>query len=76
MEPLSRKIKSAEMRIMINGLNFASHATMMAVKPLPPAVLVEMVWLAPDTARKPAMPHSAPEINMVRVMTLGTLMAA
>ena len=45
-------------------------------KPRPPAVLMEMVWLAPDTARKPAIPHTAPDTTMVRMMTWGTLMAA
>ena len=32
-----------EIRIIIKGLNFASQETMMAVKPRPPAVLVEIV---------------------------------
>ena len=76
MAPLSRKISSAEKRIITKELNLASHATMMAVKPRPPAVLMEMVWLAPDTARKPAIPHTAPDTTMVRMMTWGTLMAA
>ena len=33
------------------------------------AVLVEIVWLAPLTARKPAMPQIAPEMIIERMMT-------
>ena len=51
---------------MTKGLNLASQATMMAVKPRPPAVSVEMVWLAPETAMKPVKPQMAPERIMVR----------
>ena len=49
---------------------------MMAVKPRPPAVEVEMVWLAPETAMKPARPQMAPEMAMVRMVTFFTLMPA
>ena len=64
--PLSRNDSSAEIRIMTNGFILASHATMIAVKPRPPAVEVESVWLTAETARKPAKPHSAPDRAMVR----------
>ena len=76
MAPFSRKTISADISIITKGLNLASHATMIAVKPRPPAVLVEIVWLAPATAIKPARPQIAPEMHMVRMMTLRTLMAA
>ena len=49
---------------------------MMAVKPRPPAVEVEMVWLAPATAMKPARPQMAPEMAMVRIKTLDSRMPA
>ena len=52
---------------MIKGFIFASQATMMAVKPRPPAVLVEMVRETADTARKPAKPQMAPDRAMVRI---------
>ena len=39
---------------MTKELNWASQATIMS-KARPPAV-VEIVWLAPDTARNPAIP--------------------
>ena len=51
-------------------------ATMMAVKPCPPAVLVEIVWSLPATIRNPARPQMAPEISMVRTRTQRTLMPA
>ena len=57
-------------------LNLAIQATMIAVKPRPPAVLTEMVWSAPATPTMPATPHTAPEISMVRMMTRRTLMPA
>ena len=41
-----------------------------------PAVLVEMVWLAPETSMKPARPHIAPEMAIVRRMTFLTEMPA
>ena len=64
------------MRIITNVLNCASQATMIAVKPRPPAVEVEMVWLTPATSMKPAMPQMAPEMAMVRMVTFLTLMPA
>lgn len=45
--PRSKKTIKKEIKIMTKALNLASHATMMAVKPLPLAVAVEMVWLTP-----------------------------
>ena len=47
-------------------LNFAIHATMMAVNPRPFAVDVEMVCAEPLTRMNPAIPQIAPEIAMVR----------
>ena len=55
------------MRIITKGFILASQATMMAVKPRPPAVLVEMVRDTAETARKPAKPQIAPEMAMVRM---------
>ena len=51
-----------ETATIINVLNLESHATMIAVNPRPPAVAVEIVWLAPLTITKPAIPQIAPEI--------------
>ena len=67
MAPLLRKVSRAEISSMTKGFIFASQATMMAVKPRPPAVLMEMVWETADTARKPAKPQTAPEMAMVRI---------
>ena len=36
---------------MAKGFSLPSHATMMAVKPRPPARPVEMVWPAPLASR-------------------------
>ena len=63
--PLLRKTMRAEISIIVKVLNLASQATMIAVNPRPPAVEVDMVWLAPDTATKPARPQMAPEMAMV-----------
>ena len=41
--PRSRKMRKNENTSMIIGLNFESHATMIAVKPKPPAVDGEIV---------------------------------
>ena len=49
---------------------------MMAVKPRPPALVVEMVWSLPATIRKPQRPQIAPEISIVRTVTRRTLMPA
>ena len=54
MAPFSRNTRRKAIRTITKVLNWASQATMMAVKPRPPAVLVEMVWLEPATAMKPA----------------------
>ena len=43
VEPFSKKASRKEVRIMVIGLNLASHATMIAVNPLPPAVSLEIV---------------------------------
>ena len=53
-----------------------SHATMIAVNPRPPAVAVEIVWLAPLTITKPAIPQIAPEIAIVRIITFFTWIPA
>jgi hypothetical protein len=37
------------------------------VKPLPPAVLVDIVWLAPATAIKTRKPQTAPDISIVLI---------
>ena len=55
------------------GLNLASHETIMAVKPIPPAKFLEIVWLVPETRRKPASPQMPPESTIVRIMTFLTL---
>lgn len=60
MDPCCINTRNADTKIIANGLNFDIHATMMAVNPRPPAVLVEIVWLAPLTIRQPAIPQIAP----------------
>ena len=61
------------MTAIAHTLNFASHATIIAVKPRPPAVLVEIVWEEPLTRINPAIPAIPPEIPTVRTMTFPTL---
>ena len=53
--PFCINTKKKDTRIMAKGLNLLSQETMMAVNPRPPAVLVEIVWLAPLTMINPAM---------------------
>ena len=74
--PCSINTMPKETATMINVLNLESHATIMAVKPRPPAVAVEIVWLAPLTITKPAIPQIAPEIAMVRTITFFTWIPA
>ena len=64
------------MTAIAHTLNFASHATIIAVKPRPPAVLVEIVWEEPLTRINPAIPAIQPEIPTVRTMTFPTLIPA
>ena len=74
--PFCMNTRKNDTRTMANALNLLSQDTMMAVNPLPPAVLVEMVWLAPLTMMKPAMPQMAPDRAMVRIITFFTLIPA
>ncbi len=74
--PFCMNTRKKDTRIMANALNLLSHDTMIAVNPRPPAVLVDMVWLAPLTMIKPAMPQIAPDRAMVRRITLFTLIPA
>ena len=60
--PFSRKTIRREVSIMKTGLNFASHETIIAVKPLPPAVSLLSEWSVPATSKNPAIPQIAPEI--------------
>ena len=61
---------------MVKVLNFDIQATIIAVNPRPPAVLVEIVWLEPQTISHPANPQIAPEIAIVRMITFLTLIPA
>lgn len=74
--PFCMNTRKKDTRIITKVLNLLSQETMMAVKPLPPAVLVEMVWLAPPTMIKPAIPQIAPDSAMVRRITRFTLIPA
>ena len=74
--PFCMNTRKNETRIMANALNLLSQETMMAVKPRPPAVLVEMVWLAPLTMINQAIPQMAPDKAMVRRITFFTLIPA
>lgn len=47
-------------------LNLESHALMIKLNPRPPAVAVEIVWLAPLTITKPAIPQIA-QSTIVRI---------
>ena len=71
--PLERKTTSKEVKIIKIGLNLASQETRMAVKPLPPAVALLIVWLMPATRRNPVMPQIKPDKTKVRMMTFFTL---
>lgn len=74
--PFCMNTRKKDTRIITKVLNLLSQETMMAVKPLPPAVLVEMVWLAPPTMIKPAIPQIEPDSAMVRRITRFTLIPA
>jgi len=74
--PFCMNTRKKDTRIITKVLNLLSQETIMAVKPLPPAVLVEIVWLAPPTMIKPAIPQIAPDRAMVRRITRFTLMPA
>ena len=58
------------------GLSWASHATMMAVKPTPPATPAASVLFAPVAWTMPAIPATAPLRNMVRSTILLTFIPA
>ena len=64
------------MMIIANALSCESHATVMAVKPLPAATVSDSVMFAPDATMKPTRPQIAPERNIVRIMILPTFMPA
>lgn len=74
--PFCINTRKKETSIITKVLNLLSQDTMMAVKPLPPAVLVDIVWLAPQTMMKPAIPQMAPDSAMVRRITFFTLIPA
>ena len=68
--------RNADTRSIPSGLRLAIHATMMAVKPLPPAVDVDIVWLAPLTMTAPARPQIPEDMSIVRITTFLTLIPA
>ena len=70
--PACRKAIRKAVRIIYIGLNFASHDTIMAVNPLPPAVVVVIVWFVPPTRSKPAIPQIAPDKIIVLIITFFT----
>ena len=75
--PLSRKITNTEMTTISPVLNFASHATIIAVNPYPPAVLEEEIeWSCPATVIIPQTPQIIPERAIVRIITVFTLIPA
>ena len=61
---------------MAKGWSWASHATVMAVKPTPAATPAWRVLSAPEHTTKPTMPERAPERNMVRMTMRLTFMPA
>ena len=61
LAPRAIKIRRNVVRTIISGLNFASHETMIAVNPRPPAVVDEIAWDAQPTIIKPARPQITPE---------------
>ena len=71
--PRSRNTSRKDVNIIISGLNLANHDTMMAVNPLPSAVVEAMECDVPPTRRRPVRPHIAPDIAMVRMITFFTL---
>ena len=74
--PCCIKTRSSEITTMAIGLNLAIQATIIAVKPRPPAVLVEIVWLPPLTTTAPASPQIAPDKRTVLMITFFTLIPA
>ena len=71
--PFSRKTIMNAVRIIVMGLNFASHETMIAVNPLPSTVFEAIVWFVPLTRSRPAIPQIAPERMRVLIITFLTL---
>ena len=74
LAPRSRNTSRKLASTMKTGLNLASQDTMTAVKPRLSESEVVIVWSVPATSRKPARPHSAPEMSIVRMITRSTLM--
>ncbi len=64
------------MPTMAKALSWLSQATVMEVKPTPPATPSYSVLLAPEATINPTMPLMAPERNMVRIITRPTFMPA
>ena len=67
---------STETISMPTGLSRASQATVMAVKPTPPATVSLSVLSAPEACSMPARPHTPAERNIVRMTTRLTGMPA
>ena len=71
MAPLAMKVSRNDTIIIVKVFSLESHATTMAVKPRPPARVVEMVWPAPLTSMNPASPHSALDPCLKRLGVFG-----
>ena len=67
--PLLKTASRPEMPTMAKALSWLSQATVMEVKPTPPATPSYSVLLAPEATINPTMPLMAPERNMVRIIT-------
>ena len=75
-EPFSSTLNKNDTTKIMPGFSWHSQATMMAVKPTPPATPMERVMSLPATWHTPARPATAPERNMVRSTTRFTWMPA
>ena len=70
---LVKKVIKKEVATMYKGLNLASHATIIAVKPILLALSVLIEWLMPLARSKPTSPQMAPDKTKVLIITFLTL---
>ena len=71
--PTLKKMINADTGTIIIGLNLDIQETIIAVNPCPPTIDGFKECLSPATIIKPTIPHIAPDIATVRIITLFTL---
>ena len=76
MLPFWSTAKRKETITMPTGLRFASHATMIAVKPTPPATDLERVCSVPHACTMPAIQQTEPLRTIVLMVIFPGFMPA